>query len=130
MSFQGVFTASGSTGCDSGPTPITTGPGEVDAQPAPFGPSFSLGTDPTHLVGSLSGTDPGSGTVERHWKFTWNLRIVNSPDSDSDGLSDYLEKAKYGTDPRNADTDGDGYTDGEEVAAGTDPLNPKSHPNN
>jgi hypothetical protein len=42
-------------------------------------------------------------------------------DSDQDGLSDTEEKA-YGTDPRNADTDGDSYSDGAEVKAGYDPL--------
>ena len=30
----------------------------------------------------------------------------------------------YHTDPYNADTDGDGHLDGQEVAAGTDPLVP------
>jgi hypothetical protein len=44
-------------------------------------------------------------------------------DSDQDGLSDVEEKT-YGTDPNNADTDGDGYTDGNEVKAGYDPLRP------
>lgn len=42
-------------------------------------------------------------------------------DSDQDGLSDAME-ALYKTDPNNADTDGDGYKDGEEVANGYDPL--------
>jgi pyocin large subunit-like protein len=31
-------------------------------------------------------------------------------------------------DPDKADTDGDGYSDGEEFNAGTNPLDPKSHP--
>lgn len=37
-------------------------------------------------------------------------------DSDGDGLSDYDERARYGTDPLNPDSDGDGYTDGTEIA--------------
>jgi hypothetical protein len=45
-----------------------------------------------------------------------------SPDSDGDGLTDDEEEA-LGTDPNKADTDGDGLNDGEEVALGTDPLN-------
>lgn len=50
-------------------------------------------------------------------------------DTDRDGLSDLLEM-KLGTDPFKADTDGDGFTDGEEVLAyGTDPLDPNSFPN-
>ena len=39
---------------------------------------------------------------------------VDGVDSDSDGLSD-ADEAIWGTDPRNPDTDGDGYSDGMEV---------------
>ncbi len=70
------------------------------------------------------------------------------PDSDGDGLSDGIEVLTLGTDATNADTDGDGlsdggevltlgtnatntdsdgYSDGAEVAAGTDPLNPRDY---
>ncbi|HLD20566.1 MAG TPA: hypothetical protein VJB64_00560 [Patescibacteria group bacterium] len=42
-------------------------------------------------------------------------------DSDADGLTDQQETDELGTDPQNADTDGDGYSDGEEVANGYDP---------
>jgi hypothetical protein len=42
-------------------------------------------------------------------------------DSDGDGLSDEDERA-MGTDPLNPDTDGDGLSDGLERAAGLDPL--------
>ena len=45
-------------------------------------------------------------------------------DMDGDGLSNTDEVDIHGTDPLNEDTDGDGYWDGEEVAAGTDPLDP------
>ncbi|MCB0345840.1 MAG: fibronectin type III domain-containing protein [Bdellovibrionales bacterium] len=43
------------------------------------------------------------------------------PDSDGDGLTD-SEEAAYGTDPNDPDTDDDGVSDGQEVADGTDPL--------
>ncbi len=46
-------------------------------------------------------------------------------DRDGDGLTDSEELA-LGTDPDNSDTDGDGISDGAEVAAGTDPLDPAS----
>jgi hypothetical protein len=44
------------------------------------------------------------------------------PDQDGDGLLD-VEEAALGTDPLNWDSDGDGFTDGDEVLLfGTDPL--------
>lgn len=49
-------------------------------------------------------------------------------DSDGDGLSDDDEVNVYGTDPFNPDTDGDTWSDGEEVQAGSDPLDPTSFP--
>jgi hypothetical protein len=50
-------------------------------------------------------------------------------DDDADGLSNALEIG-WNTHPRRADTDGDGYTDAREVAAGSDPLDPLSIPHN
>jgi hypothetical protein len=43
-------------------------------------------------------------------------------DSDSDGISNYDELTLYKTDPFTADSDGDGFIDGAEVAQGFDPL--------
>lgn len=45
----------------------------------------------------------------------------NEADSDGDGLSDGDEINVHGSDPSKVDTDGDGLDDAEEVAAGTDP---------
>jgi hypothetical protein len=50
------------------------------------------------------------------------------PDDDNDGLSDVDEINLFHTDSKHKDTDGDGYTDGDEKAAGTDPLNAASVP--
>ncbi|MHA1781749.1 MAG: hypothetical protein ACTSYL_12885 [Candidatus Thorarchaeota archaeon] len=47
---------------------------------------------------------------------------IMNPDSDLDGLLDGDEYYVYGTDPTKTDTDGDGYSDGTEIAVGTDPL--------
>lgn len=50
-------------------------------------------------------------------------------DLDGDGIPGLLNEWSWaGTDPDIADTDGDGALDGDEVAAGTDPLNPADHP--
>ncbi|MGC6507710.1 MAG: hypothetical protein ACON4U_04795 [Myxococcota bacterium] len=46
-------------------------------------------------------------------------------DPDGDGLTDAQEQA-LGTNPSNPDSDGDGVNDGDEVADGTDPNNPDS----
>jgi hypothetical protein len=51
----------------------------------------------------------------------------NNADSDGDGLTDGDEVLVYGTHPLNPDTDNDGLTDGDEVNVhATDPLNPDS----
>ncbi len=42
-------------------------------------------------------------------------------DTDQDGLSD-VEETSRGTDPKKADSDGDGFTDGVEVRGGYNPL--------
>ena len=50
-------------------------------------------------------------------------------DSDGDGLSDAQEVA-VGSDPFNPDTDGDGFSDAAEVMAGSDPADPACTPLN
>ncbi len=54
---------------------------------------------------------------------------VPDVDSDGDGLTD-AEEAALGTDPSTADTDGDGWDDLEEVDGNTDPLLAEDHPYN
>ena len=55
---------------------------------------------------------------------------VSSPflDSDLDGLGDLAERLVHGTDPRLADTDGDGCPDMAELVRGTSPLVPDAPP--
>lgn len=48
-------------------------------------------------------------------------------DADEDGLTDGEELAA-GTDPKDADSDNDGWSDGEEVSLGTNPTYSYSHP--
>ncbi len=54
--------------------------------------------------------------------FEADIRTGLAGDTDVDGLSNDDEINIYGTDPTNPDTDGDGLTDGAEVALGTEPL--------
>jgi len=56
------------------------------------------------------------------------ISLLPAKDSDHDRLSDWEEITLYHTDPYNRDTDGDGFIDGAEVEAGSDPLDPKSVP--
>jgi Concanavalin A-like lectin/glucanases superfamily/Bacterial TSP3 repeat len=74
-------------------------------------------------------------------RFFFRLRHTDLPtnnaetaDFDNDGLGNLVEVATQLTDPFNADTDGDGLTDGWEVANGMDPndngsVNAKNGPN-
>ena len=52
--------------------------------------------------------------------------LPNAKDTDGDGLSDFDELKKHGTDPTNQDTDGDTVSDGEEVNGGRclSPISP------
>lgn len=50
----------------------------------------------------------------------------NLPDADRDGIPDQDELNVYQTNPQSADTDGDGYSDRQELVTGYSPHNPKA----
>ncbi|MFH0954019.1 MAG: choice-of-anchor Q domain-containing protein [Verrucomicrobiota bacterium] len=77
------------------------------------------------ITNDLEGTErPLDGNNSGTAEFDMGCYEHGNPwaDADSDGLSDYDERAKYGTDWTNPDTDGDTQGDGDEVWAGTDPV--------
>lgn len=91
----------------------------------------SVGTDD---FGPLVDADPSNDGLDTDFDGACN---AGDPDDDEDGLLDeaetdtgiFVSAADTGTDPLVADTDGDGFDDGEEVAAMTDPNDPVSNPN-
>ena len=90
---------------------------------------FETGTDPlnpdTNGDGILDGREAPSSTTTPVSPTSIPSEDIVVPlvteDADQDGLTFETELA-LGTDPDNADTDGDGINDGQEVADGTDPL--------
>ena len=60
--------------------------------------------------------------------FTERIGARAFADSDGDGITNYDEVNIYKTDPNNADTNGDGIKDGEQLLAGDDPLAKKAEP--
>lgn len=66
---------------------------------------------PEEQFGRLQEAEPGSP------------QVVETLDDDEDGLPN-ADEARFGSDPTNPDTDGDGFLDGEEVAARHDPTIP------
>lgn len=73
----------------------------------------------------------GQQTVVRHANYTFTLP-PDQQDSDGDGVPDYVELGfpPAGIDPNGgADTDGDGFSDLEELVLGSDPTDDGSTPN-
>jgi hypothetical protein len=76
---------------------------------------IALGVGGYFLYQRFWGAKPTQGTSQ-------NLASTDpNGDPDHDNLSNEKEKY-YGTDPLNPDTDGDGYSDGEEINSGFNPL--------
>jgi LPXTG-site transpeptidase (sortase) family protein len=69
--------------------------------------------------------DVNNNQIPDKWEIEMIGHIVDGDDDDpdNDGLT-YYDEYIFCTDPKKADTDGDGYTDGHEVANGYDPVAP------
>lgn len=89
---------------------------------------LSLGTDPGLSDTDGDGYNDGDEVISHGTDPLDQYSYPGAPDTDGDGLSDDSEIHVYLTDPNESDTDDDNFSDGVEVAAGTDPLNAASHP--
>ncbi len=74
--------------------------------------------------GTNGGGSGGHGDEAAEVIPTDSIASISKLDSDNDGLRD-LDEVRYRTDAKNPDTDGDGFSDGEEVEKG---FNPNSLP--
>lgn len=98
------------------PTPIPTSTPEPTLEPTPDAalkatPALPATPLPTPDEAEEAEQEPDTGSLP-------------GDDLDDDGLSTADEVGIYGTNVTVADSDGDGARDGDEVAAGTDPLDP------
>ena len=107
------------------------GPGRGHTPPRP-GRRPRGGRPPPHgLDGCPAAADPGQEDFDSD-----GAGDVCDDDDDDDGLLDTVETetgsygspTDTGTHPRNPDSDGDGFDDGVEVLAGTDPTDELSFP--
>ncbi|MDB6036537.1 MAG: hypothetical protein JWM99_378, partial [Verrucomicrobiales bacterium] len=91
---------------------------------------IALGTSPldrdSDHDGIIDGVDPNPLTPNGDFDGD-GIADVDDPDIDGDGLTN-AEELALGTDPRNPDTDGDGWRDGVEVEVGSNPLLASSVP--
>jgi hypothetical protein len=84
--------------------------------------AITVYTDPAQIL-SLKVINNGLGTVN-----VGNALGNPNADNDGDGLFNWQETAVYNSNPDNPDSDSDGFNDGVEVDAGTNPTDPTSIP--
>jgi hypothetical protein len=124
-----------------GPSPLVFGPAIMTADLSDLTPGQvyevgvrgyrNSGEIGPRVSGRIMYIDPFDGnadSVPDQWVQIYGLEDV-SADLDGDGLTAQAEFAAA-SNPRHADSDGDGAYDGEEVEAGTDPCDPEDRPSN
>ena len=80
-------------------------------------------TNDTNITDNTNATNSVNNNITNSTNLNTNTTVNTATlDTDNDGLTDSQEINVYGTDPEKADTDGDGYWDGVEIATGNDPL--------
>lgn len=109
--------------CDAGPAAVGFSPGPGEGVVAIVNTDVPLAAVVAYLDVSLSDTFACTALASDGSSVEVDAENCEGGDVDGDGLADSAETL-WGTDPENADTDGDRLTDGEEVNEyGTDPLN-------
>lgn len=99
-------------------------PVAVEGTPASPATATPVGTE-NRVPAALPTLSPNASPISHRSTFTGTPisgSVGGTSALDDDGLATLDEVAIYGTDPLNSDTDGDGMTDGDEVASGRDPL--------
>jgi len=127
--------------CNSGHCATTTDAGDSDGDTIPNDQDKCPGTPKGERVDkngcSVSQRDTDNDGMLDSWELKYGFDPEDPSnagvDSDGDGLTNlqeynYFKQTGREIDPTKKDTDGDGWTDDEELKAGTDPTNPSSHP--
>jgi hypothetical protein len=134
------------TGATEGPSPILVGAtGTVTLHGLPIGQRIHFAIQAVDAVGRPGSLSEGvdlwlsespliSVEMPADWANAYGLDQA-SADPDQDCLVNFTKRGFFyggefgaGTNPLLPDTDGDGYLDGEEVEADSDPLDPASYP--
>ena len=114
----------------------TFGAGMIAAENAITDPTSVTITMDHNYYGDAGGPNQGSAAVTANAAgaggFVFNSTLASAPDlaadSDNDLIADVVEMGAFGTDPNDADTDGDGLFDRLEMIFETDPLAATSFP--